>query len=77
MAENENIVKATCKELGITQKELANQIGVAEVTINKWSANNSDIPKQGIKSLKMLKENTRLKKDLEIVEAFKNYIKDS
>jgi predicted transcriptional regulator len=29
--EEENLVKKTCKELGITQKELAERIGVAPV----------------------------------------------
>lgn len=62
--------------MGITQKELGEQIGVAEVTINKWSADNESIPKQGIKSINLLIENTKLKKDLAIIEAFKNYIKD-
>jgi DNA-binding XRE family transcriptional regulator len=76
MAQDENIVKKVCKELGITQKELAEIIGVKEVTINKWSAS-GEISPQGIKTLEILEENIKLKKDLYIVEMFKNYIKDS
>jgi len=71
-----NIVKKTCKELSITQKELADMLGIAEVTINKWSSS-GDIPLQGIKSLNLILENNKLKKDLYILEMFKNYIKDS
>ncbi len=74
--EKENIVKNTCKELGLTQKELAEQLGIKEVTINKWSST-GDIPLQGIKSLNLILENNKLKKDLHIIEMFKNYIKDS
>jgi len=73
---NQNIVKETCKELGITQKELAKSIGVKEVTVNKWSST-GEIPAQGVKSLELLLENMKIKKDLHIVEMFKNYIKDS
>jgi predicted transcriptional regulator len=31
----ENLVKKTCRELGITQKELAEKIGVSESTIKR------------------------------------------
>jgi transcriptional regulator with XRE-family HTH domain len=34
----ENLVKKTCRELGITQKELAEKTGIAEQTIRNWSA---------------------------------------
>jgi transcriptional regulator with XRE-family HTH domain len=33
----ENLVKKTCRELGITQKELAEKIGVNPRTISVWS----------------------------------------
>jgi DNA-binding XRE family transcriptional regulator len=32
-----NLVKKTCRELGITQKELAEKIGVTPHTISRWS----------------------------------------
>ena len=71
-----NIVKKVCKELGITQKELAEQLGVKEVTINKWSSS-GEIPTYGLKSINLFMENKKLKDDLHIVEMFKNYIKNS
>jgi transcriptional regulator with XRE-family HTH domain len=46
MSEQENIVKRTCRELGITQKELADDIfrnKVAEKLINLSSVNDKDI----------------------------------
>jgi transcriptional regulator with XRE-family HTH domain len=36
--EEENLVKKTCKELGITQKELAEKIGVHYVTVRSWTS---------------------------------------
>ena len=33
----ENLVKKTCKELGITQKELANFFEVSAQTVSNWS----------------------------------------
>jgi len=33
-----NIVKKVCKELGITQKELAERLGVDDGTVRKWSS---------------------------------------
>jgi len=38
----ENLVKKTCKELGITQKELAEKIGVTPHTITRWSKGEID-----------------------------------
>jgi transcriptional regulator with XRE-family HTH domain len=34
--EEENLVKKTCKELGITQKELAKIFGVTPHTVTNW-----------------------------------------
>jgi len=32
-----NLVKQTCQELGINQKELANKTGFSEESISKWN----------------------------------------
>ncbi len=37
--EEENLVKKTCRELGITQKELAERLDVSQDTITNWSRN--------------------------------------
>ncbi|MDR2790236.1 MAG: helix-turn-helix transcriptional regulator [Campylobacteraceae bacterium] len=53
--EKENIVKKTCKELGITQKELAARIRVHEETVSKWSRGVIDTPEWAIELFKLLK----------------------
>jgi DNA-binding XRE family transcriptional regulator len=40
--EEENLVKRTCKELGITQKELAEIMGVTPHTVTNWSKGKID-----------------------------------
>jgi DNA-binding XRE family transcriptional regulator len=52
----ENLVKKTCKELGITQKELAEKIGVSKQTIYDWSNNRTPIPKWGLTIFTLLSE---------------------
>lgn len=51
----ENIIKSTAKELGLTQKELADEIGVAENTVSQWSRGIIDTPKWAIKMFDLLK----------------------
>ncbi len=50
----ENLVKKTCRELGITQKELAERIGVSRQTVSDWSSGRSDITKMGRTVLTLL-----------------------
>ncbi len=52
--ESENIVKKTCRELGITQKELAEKIGITEKTINNWANNRVEIPKNFNRLIQLL-----------------------
>ncbi len=59
---SENIVKQTCKELGLTQKELAEELGMKPTALSNWA--NGDIPIIGEKALKLLLENKKLKNDL-------------
>jgi transcriptional regulator with XRE-family HTH domain len=51
----ENLVKKTCRELGITQKELAETLGVSNTTISDWANNKTPIPSLGLKTLSLLK----------------------
>ncbi|MDR0666913.1 MAG: helix-turn-helix transcriptional regulator [Campylobacteraceae bacterium] len=55
----DNIVKQTCKELGITQKELAERIGVAENTVSQWSRGVSPLPQWAVKTFELLKIETK------------------
>ena len=51
----ENIVKKTCKELGITYKELGEMIGLSEGSIKRL-ANSDEVSMQVVKSIELLKE---------------------
>ncbi|WP_456390264.1 helix-turn-helix domain-containing protein [Hydrogenimonas sp.] len=51
----DNIVKRTCKELGITQKELAERLGVPQSTVSRWSSD-EEVPRMAQKYLDLLLE---------------------
>ena len=64
MSENEeNLVKKTCKELGITQKELAEKTKYSEAVISRWSKG-SKISEAVKNHFNILIENSKLKKHL-------------
>jgi len=66
----DNIVKLTCKELGLTQKELADKLGASEGTVRNWSSSN-ELPQWAINFIETLKEN---KKNKEIADAVKKLL---
>ena len=68
-----NIVKQTAKELGMTYKELAEAIGVAEGTLTN-SASTGKVSTQTEKSLMLLQENFNYKKGAKILQDFKELI---
>jgi len=73
MAEDENIVKATCRELGITQKELAERLGVNDSTVRKW-ASQAEPPEWGLKFLRLLLEKEKVEKQLSMFKDAFNLI---
>lgn len=71
---SENIIKKTCKELGLTYGQLAEQIGYSEPAIKKAIANdNVSEPMQ--KAISLYLRNLELEKQLEDYETFKTLIK--
>nr|DAT12138.1 MAG TPA: helix-turn-helix domain protein [Caudoviricetes sp.] len=64
--EKQNIVKRVCKELGITQRELAERMDIPESTIARWK--NGDIPRLADLYLNALLENVDLKTKLEAIK---------
>lgn len=71
MAEDENIVKRTCKELGLTQKELAERLDVSKPSVDRW-ASTGEIPDSSKKLIEFLVENEKLKNELlELKQALK------
>jgi len=67
----ENLVKKTCRELGITQKELAERTKISLPTIQRWSYTNK-IPPQNIEFLNLIIKHQKVNSELEdIQKAFK------
>jgi DNA-binding transcriptional regulator YiaG len=54
--ENINIVKKVCKELGVTQKELAEIMGLNEQTVGSWSRGLTETPQYALKMFELLKK---------------------
>jgi len=69
-AKKTNVVKEVCKELGITQKNLAEILEVPEGTISSWAVKN-EIPRLGKKAIEFYIENSKNKK---IVESYKAFV---
>jgi len=63
----ENIVKIVCKELDISQKELAERLDVPQSTISRW-ASNEEIPRMAQKYLELLLETKDLKEKFKILK---------
>lgn len=76
---DENIVKKACRELGITQRELAERIGMSADSLNTAVSNNK-ISKMAENSINLILENESLKNELKkyeiLKEALKNAISD-
>ena len=57
----ENLVKKTCRELGITQKELAKYFGVTPKTVSDWAMKRYSTPKHFNLTIELIKS----KRDLD------------
>jgi predicted transcriptional regulator len=66
----ENLVKKTCRELGITQKELAKKTGFSEESISKWN-NGGKIPKSAEKFFSTIQELNQYKKASDLINKIK------
>ena len=72
----ENIVKKTCRELGVTQKELADIMGVAKNTATQW-ATQIKPPKYAIKFMELLAEHKKTKEQLEKLKSALEILKNA
>ncbi len=70
----ENLVKKTCRELGITQKELAERLGYGYSTI-KAVASNGIISESIKKAIELLLINKKLENELYSATEFKSKLK--
>ena len=50
----ENLIKKTCKDLGITQKELAEKLGISRQTVSDWARGSTKISKLTTLLLRLL-----------------------
>ncbi len=65
-----NVVKEICKELDITQKNLAEILEVPEGTVSSWAVKN-EIPRLGKKAIEFYMQNTRNQK---IVDSYRSFM---
>lgn len=69
-----NLIKFTCKELGLTYKQLGEKIGYSEATLNK-NASTGEISKSIEVAIDLFLETIELKKQLKQFELLKEIIK--
>ncbi|AXH16377.1 transcriptional regulator [Malaciobacter mytili LMG 24559] len=74
MSEEQNIIKKTCKELGLTYAQLAEQIGYSEGNINKV-ASTGNVSEPLKKAIEMYLENLELKNQLNEYDELKKLLK--
>lgn len=66
-----NVVKDVCRELSITQKNLAEILEVPEGTVSSWAVKN-EIPRLGKKAIEFYIQN---RKNQEVVDSYKNFVR--
>jgi hypothetical protein len=72
--QKQNIVKQVCRKLGITQRELAERMGVSQGMPAKWAMEATPPPQWAIVSMNLLLENERMKAKLEKLKDFQSLI---
>jgi transcriptional regulator with XRE-family HTH domain len=72
--QEENLVKKTCRELGITQKELAERIGLTESGL-KTALLRKSFSEQIVTSIQLLLELHKLQIEIENTKQFKLNLK--
>nr|WP_315047610.1 XRE family transcriptional regulator [uncultured Campylobacter sp.] len=73
---NDNLIKTTCKQLGLTYKQLGELIGLSEGRVKQIAIlDNSEISEQVIKSLEMLIKIRELETEINEVREFKILLK--
>lgn len=70
-----NLIKETCKELGLTYKQLGEKIGYSEATLNK-NASTGEISKSIEVAINLYLETLELRKQLKQFELLKEIMKD-
>ena len=71
----ENLIKKTCKDLGLTYKELGEEIGYSEANL-KNSVYKNQISKQLEIAINLYLKNIELQKEIDNTKSFKKSLKD-
>ena len=69
-ASKDNVVRQLCKEIGITQKELAHVLEVPEGTVSSWAVKD-EIPRLGKKAIEFYMQSL---KNEQIIQKYKNFV---
>ena len=72
---SENIIKLTCKELGMTYRQLGEAVGYSEDAIKK-AALAPEISQPMAKAIELLSENIVLKAEKQDLQTLKNLLKN-
>lgn len=75
MSEEQNIIKKTCKELGLTYSQLAEQIGYTEGAL-KTSVSTDKISNSMVKAIELYRKNLELEEKLLNSEKIKETLKE-
>lgn len=70
---NENIVKKTCRDLGLTYRELGDIIGLTEGSIKRLVATD-EVNNQVKASINLLLENIKLKEEIKDFHTLKHIL---
>ena len=73
MSEEQNIIKKTCKELGLTYAQLAEQIGYGENSVS--NASRGEVSKAMQKAIELYLQTLEQKKELEKLETLRSTLK--
>lgn len=71
-----NVIKEICKELNITQKNLAHILEVPEGTVSSWAVKN-EIPRLGKKAIEFYIQNVKNQKIVDSYRSFKELLEAS
>ena len=71
-----NVIKKICKELNITQKNLAEILEVPEGTVSSWAVKN-EIPRLGKKAIEFYMQNVKNQKIVDSYRSFKDLLEAS
>jgi len=64
-----NLIKKTCKDLGITQKELAIYFGVTPKAVSNWATNKHKIPNNFNLLIDLIKTKTKYSSLINAIES--------